>query len=77
MDSVVREWVQDKLRDEVGAIADDPHGYCGGDISPVAAWRRIEHIAQELDLDPVAILTRDRTPFEIERLAKLTGRDFG
>ena len=77
MDAVTLEWARDKLREEVGAFADDPHGYCGDDLIPAKAWRRIEHIAEDLGMDARAVLVEDRTPYEITRLEDLTGRDFG
>lgn len=76
MDQVLREWAQDQLRDEVQSFADDPHGYCGDDIAPLAAWRRIEHIARELGMDATAVLRGEANSVEIDRLSRLTGQDF-
>jgi hypothetical protein len=77
MDAITLEWARDRIRDEVGRLAGDPQGYCGDDITPIAAWTRLEHIATDLGMDAVAILLEDRTPFEIARLRDLTGRKLG
>ena len=76
IDSVVREWAQGKLREEVGQFADDPHGYCGGDISFVAAWRHLEHLGRHLGVDVRAVLLADCSDHEVKRLGSLVGRDF-
>ena len=77
MDSSVLEWARSKLREEVGVLADDPHGYCGSDISFIAAWEHLAHVARHLGMDAQAVLLEDRTPHEISRLGRLIGRDFG
>lgn len=76
IDPVVQEWARGKLREEVGAFADDPHGYCGGDISFVAAWRHLEHLGRQLFVDVRAVLLEDRSDHEVRRLGGLVGRDF-
>ena len=77
MSSITLEWARIKFRDEVGAFADDPHGYCGDDLGLVASWQRLEHIGQDLGMDVAAILLEDCTNYEIARIERLTGRNFG
>lgn len=76
LDSVVQEWARGKLREEVGEFAGDPHGYCGDDISFVAAWRHLEHLGRHLVLDVRKVLLEDRSDHEVRRLEGLVGRDF-
>lgn len=75
MDPVVLSWAQERLSRQIEAFADDPHGYCGRDISPVDAWAEIKYIARALGVDPESTLRSVATEFEIERIDKLIGKN--
>lgn len=77
MDPVVLNWAQERLSRQIESFADDPHGYCGRDISPVDAWAEIAYIARALGVDPESTLRSVATDFEVERICKLTGLNFG
>lgn len=70
-------WARSKLREEAGAFADDPHGYCGGDITTGQAWDQLVSLGEDLMVDPVAVVLEDCSPHEIKRLEELIGRNFG
>jgi len=75
MDPVVLSWAQSKLSAQIEDFADDPHGYCGHDVSPVDVWAEITYIARALGMDAESVLLSLATDFERERICKLISKN--
>jgi hypothetical protein len=70
---MVQAWIKREVRE----FANDPEGYSKPSITPDEAWRRLEHLAGDLNVNARAILLDGRRPHEIARLEALTKQDFG
>lgn len=64
-------WARDRFRDAVQGFADDPYGYCGPDMTPLVAWKELDHVARNLGLDAFSVLKEVATDHELGRVAHL------